>query len=877
MLIKLDRVKFFTSDFCIWGAAAAAFAVAAFPAVTALIQLGYGGAGVSESGSGLLGFAVGALLNSDSGAMMAMGRGFLTLAVFFAALVWMWGRRLNSKSDLLLCAILFSMGGMGIASAFNCANTYEVLLELSSCIAVAVYFLLVSGLVREFCLAGTAVSKESDCVFPSNIFPIRDSVQILSALVMLGSWGLYFVSPSETGEMTGSFYQKNMFGAFLLLGLPLILVRLRSMCGEAYLKFVLFRRSMPIGGWIARFVWQWLLFVSTSASLYLTYNRNAWLLSCIGFFASLYFCSFTSGNKHKICGLAAAVSGSVCAGAALVLYGSSPAWSAVLIASAAACALAIESGLSDCYSARTDISPEKQTAQKAVWTGRGVFLAVLITASLAAGGICCYCHSFFISHRPDSAAQAAKLGFGIDLSTARNRMGKIGTGNDKSLTSRLHFYKAAAEIVSDHPWLGVGSGNFERFYPQYQSDARWFSSHSHCMSLDMAAEGGLPVTVLFWVFVILCTGIVIKRSGSDADEVRVLRLGAACGSILLLLHAQFDVDCYVMTLPVWCAGFMGIAFGIPDTAELKAQGTDLSSIPVSAFGGIRWSEAPRMSMLCNIAPAIVCTVGFLLALHGFGGQCYMTLAKSWMNSGDNSKAFRCWRLAAQSDPSIGEYWRQCAVFTLNSCLNEEEAVKHAPVILELADKAEELDPHRASVYNIKGQALELCGRAGEAEKCYRRALELDCKNSSYVYANLARLYMRSGRNAEALSVVAEAFKTFPLDILRDDSLFGFRRSDIKSGLTDCLIMGFSLSRNTDSKLARRYLAAALELKPELIEELLSNLSGVVQQKKALEKLGRTKEAGECASFVNSLSDDIAAACPGNEKLLKVLSDIHSSL
>src|SRR5262249_28759357 len=68
--------------------------------------------------------------------------------------------------------------------------------------------------------------------------------------------------------------------------------------------------------------------------------------------------------------------------------------------------------------------------------------------------------------------------------------GKVVGG--QSLALRLDYWKAAWAMIHDHPWLGVGPGNFGRHYPQYMLvTATEKIIDPHNFAIELWATGGL--------------------------------------------------------------------------------------------------------------------------------------------------------------------------------------------------------------------------------------------------------------------------------------------------------------------------------------------------------------------------------------------------
>jgi O-antigen ligase len=74
--------------------------------------------------------------------------------------------------------------------------------------------------------------------------------------------------------------------------------------------------------------------------------------------------------------------------------------------------------------------------------------------------------------------------------------------DETSANIRLKFLTSSLNMVHDHPWMGVGLGNWTTVYPQYaQFDNGLFANAAHNDWAQWAAEGGIPfAALLLWVF-----------------------------------------------------------------------------------------------------------------------------------------------------------------------------------------------------------------------------------------------------------------------------------------------------------------------------------------------------------------------------------------
>ncbi len=95
--------------------------------------------------------------------------------------------------------------------------------------------------------------------------------------------------------------------------------------------------------------------------------------------------------------------------------------------------------------------------------------------------------------------------------------------------------RAAAAMVADHPWLGVGPGGYAEAYPRYRRVGENTTRHAHSLPFELAAEAGLPVGgVLTVIFFAAFLGPALRRP-RDAAEA-----GAAAGLAAFALQNLGD-------------------------------------------------------------------------------------------------------------------------------------------------------------------------------------------------------------------------------------------------------------------------------------------------------------------------------------------------
>lgn len=109
------------------------------------------------------------------------------------------------------------------------------------------------------------------------------------------------------------------------------------------------------------------------------------------------------------------------------------------------------------------------------------------------------------------------------------------------LYSRLEIYKGTLHIVGDHPWLGVGPGNFIYALTEWRpptatevssAHLHEFVNYAHNDYLQISSEAGIPAALLFTLFWLA----VLVASRGPPSPLTGLRFGLAA----LLLHGLVD-------------------------------------------------------------------------------------------------------------------------------------------------------------------------------------------------------------------------------------------------------------------------------------------------------------------------------------------------
>jgi O-antigen ligase len=145
------------------------------------------------------------------------------------------------------------------------------------------------------------------------------------------------------------------------------------------------------------------------------------------------------------------------------------------------------------------------------------------------------------------------------------------TSDNWAVVERMAHWQAGWYMFLDHPWLGVGAGNYAQAYPYYYVGS-WIEplGHAHNYYINMLAElgvvgGGLLLLVLGIAFRQL--GGALVRSEAQRDTFwRAVLAGAFGGLIVFCVHNLFD-SLFVHSVNVQIGVLLGL--GIVAIRELR--------------------------------------------------------------------------------------------------------------------------------------------------------------------------------------------------------------------------------------------------------------------------------------------------------------------
>jgi O-antigen ligase len=142
------------------------------------------------------------------------------------------------------------------------------------------------------------------------------------------------------------------------------------------------------------------------------------------------------------------------------------------------------------------------------------------------------------------------------------------TPDNWSVVERMAHWQAGWSMFLDHPWLGVGAGNYADAYPTY-SVGQWLEplGHAHNYYLNMLAElgvvgGGLLLLMLGLVFREL-GGRLLRTSPRAETFWRAMLAGCVGGLVVFCVHNLFD-SLFVHSVNIQVGILLGLGLAAGD-------------------------------------------------------------------------------------------------------------------------------------------------------------------------------------------------------------------------------------------------------------------------------------------------------------------------
>lgn len=128
-----------------------------------------------------------------------------------------------------------------------------------------------------------------------------------------------------------------------------------------------------------------------------------------------------------------------------------------------------------------------------------------------------------------------------------------------AVVERIAHWQAAWGMFSDHPWTGVGLGNYTVAYEQYALP-NWPDAlgHAHNYYLHMLAEVGLPGLAAYLLWLAMSLWVILRALRAADGLWRGVALGALGMWVHLAVHSVFD-NLYVHAMSIQLGLLLGLA------------------------------------------------------------------------------------------------------------------------------------------------------------------------------------------------------------------------------------------------------------------------------------------------------------------------------
>ena len=148
--------------------------------------------------------------------------------------------------------------------------------------------------------------------------------------------------------------------------------------------------------------------------------------------------------------------------------------------------------------------------------------------------------------------------------TVIDRIASVGDLKDTSTSYRFSIWMGSLAMLKDYWLCGIGPGTaaFNQVYPAYSYNAA-NAQHAHNLYLQMVADGGICLLVLFVVllFVLfrhMCARLTLKRR--DGSRIYLIAIMSGITGFLAQGMTDYSFYNYRVTLLVWAVVGLGAAW-----------------------------------------------------------------------------------------------------------------------------------------------------------------------------------------------------------------------------------------------------------------------------------------------------------------------------
>ncbi len=174
---------------------------------------------------------------------------------------------------------------------------------------------------------------------------------------------------------------------------------------------------------------------------------------------------------------------------------------------------------------------------------------------------------------------------------------RMGAQADIS-SSRYGIWSDTLSLIQQHPWFGVGFGefNFAWSLTPFPHRPVAFFDHTHNIALQFAVELGLPVAVLLIMFLLVAIVLAFINSiRLDSMEQSSVARAAAMIVLMIGVHSMFEYPLWYAYFLLPCAFAFGMALSVQDSAAISDEARDVGFLRAHA-----WRFAGAGLLICGV-------------------------------------------------------------------------------------------------------------------------------------------------------------------------------------------------------------------------------------------------------------------------------------
>ena len=336
---------------------------------------------------------------------------------------------------------------------------------------------------------------------------------------------------------------------------------------------------------------------------------------------------------------------------------------------------------------------------------------------------------------------------------------EVGAG----LGPRLTYWASAAEVIRQHPVLGVGMDSFGDHYfatrPASAGDNPELAEDPHNVFLAMFVNGGVAVGVPYLVFV-LATAVAIIRSwrAARSTDTKLLVSGVAGSWAAYQVQSLVGIDVPAVALFHWALA------GVVAALSRHLSAHDAAGAEGEGVGVPRPARSPRKRRTARSTKPSTARVAALAAL----AVLYLLVCWSVIRplradalAGRAEVASRTGNLSAALTGirrAIGLAGWEARYWFIQSAANERAGRRHAAT--DSAVRAAELEPGSPRYALLAAKLSEREGDLEEADLWYADALRRD-PHRPEMLAESARHDLRRQRPRRSIVTARSGLRLWP--------------------------------------------------------------------------------------------------------------------